>query len=120
MNIFLICPVRGLRKKQRIAIAAYVISLEKLGREVYWPWRDTDQNDLVGLRICTDNLRAIRRADEVHIWYNPKSQGSVFDFGIAFGLRKKIVLANPDMVLPTENKSFANVLIALHKLNTIS
>ena len=81
--------------------------------------RDTDQNDSVGLRICKDNGRAIAGADEVHVWYDPTSQGSAFDLGMVFMLRevlgrhKPVVVANPENVRPTDCKSVPNVLLAL-------
>lgn len=115
MKIFLISPVRAITDEERTAIALYVDTLEKAGHKVHWPGRgDTNQNDHVGLRICTDNLRAIEEADELHVWYNPSSSGSLFDIGMGFALRKKFVLINCDMVQPTDGrKSFNNVLLAL-------
>lgn len=114
MKIFVICPVRMATAGETSSLDDYVSNRERNGDVVHWPARDTDQKDPVGLRICTDNCKAITEADEVHIWFNPASQGSLFDIGIAFALQKKIRLINPEMVAPTEGKSFANVLLALH------
>lgn len=114
MKIFVICPVRNATEGETSKLENYVASREKTGDVVHWPARDTNQNDKVGLRICTDNRRAIFEADEVHIWFNPASQGTLFDIGIAFALEKKIRLINSEMIAPTEGKSFANVLLALH------
>lgn len=80
------------------AIEKYVAEFESAGHKIYWPFRDTNQNDSVGLRICTDNRSAIEATDEIHIWWNPQSIGSHFDFGIVFALHKKIVLANRAVV----------------------
>src|SRR3989344_1010569 len=113
MKIFLICPVRGITEQEKILIEQYVSDLETAGHAVHWPPRDTDQNDNAGLRICRDNRRALEEAQEIHIWWNGKSQGSVFDFGMAFALRKKIVLANPGSIEKTEEKSFNNVLLKI-------
>lgn len=119
MNIFLICPVRNITEEEKKAIGSYVETLEAAGHKVHWPPRDTQQNDPVGLRICTDNRQAIENANEVHVWYNSESQGTIFDLGMTFALRKKVVLANPDMVRPTDGKkSFNNVLLALSKENS--
>lgn len=115
MKIFLICPVRMVSETEREKIKKYVASLEESGYLVHWPERDTDQNDDIGLCICLDNRAAIAGADEIHVWWNDKSQGSLFDFGMAFALEKKIVLANPGDVLPTTHKSFNNVLISYAK-----
>lgn len=113
MKIFLICPVRGIMDEGKSAIARYALNLVRAGHMVHWPLRDTDQNDSVGLRICQDNRQAIEDADEVHIWWNKKSQGSIFDLGMAFALRKKIVLVNVGSVRQTPRKSFNNVLLEI-------
>ena len=109
-RVFLICPVRAATDEQKFRLASYIEKLEKSGKKVYYPARDTDQNDSKGFRICTDNVRAIRRAHEVHIFFDPQSQGTLFDLGAAFALRKKLVIANPDDVVLTEGKSFANMI----------
>jgi hypothetical protein len=117
-KIFLICSVRDATREEILRIEEYIKNLEKQGHKVYWPYRDTDQNDPIGKRICTDNATTIIWADEIHIWWTEKSQGSLFDFGMSFMCyilgSKKIVLANPGEVKPTEKKSFNNVLLALH------
>lgn len=119
-SIFLICPVRNASEEARAAANAYVAGLEGRGYRVHWPPRDTDQDDPIGLRICRDNARAILAADEIHVWYDPASQGSVFDFGMLFmaseviGPKKKVVIANPEALPATDGKkSFQNVLRAL-------
>jgi len=107
MKTFLICPVRG----HDISEAqATVDKLEAEGWEVHYPPRDTDQSDPVGLQICTTNMEAIRDADAVHIIWDGKSQGSLFDLGIAFAFGKRIIpLSLPE---PTEYKSFQNMVRA--------
>ncbi len=127
MNIFLICPVRGISEKEEEAIGRYVANLKGEGHKVHWPLYDTNQIDPIGLRICGDNRFAIYEADEVHIYWTRKSKGSLFDFGMAFAFMfltaKKIILVNPEMVekmIEEENKkgvkkSFNKVLMALHK-----
>ena len=115
MKIFLICPVRGITEGEMISIERYVLDVERSGHhKVYWPPRDTNQNDLIGLRICGDNRQAIEDADEVHIWWDGKSQGSLFDLGMAFALKKKIFLVNFGSVQITPHKSFDNLLHALN------
>ena len=118
-KIFLMCPVRGASEETTRKIAAYVRKLEEGGAEVYWPARDTDQVDAVGVRICHDNGRALRKAGEVHIWYDAGSQGSIFDLGMFFmasviiGPEKPFVIANPEDLALTTGKSFQNILLAL-------
>jgi len=125
-KIFLISPVRNANKEISEQVKKYVKKLEDQGHKVHWPLRDTDQNDPIGLRICTDNAKAIIKSDEIHIWWNPESRGSIFDFGMAFMFNvlsensgifraKKIILANPQKVNPSNQKSFNNVLLALHQ-----
>ncbi len=43
------------------------------------------------------------------------SIGSLFDLGVAFGANKKITIINKGnyAILPTENKSFSNLLLQL-------
>lgn len=115
-RIFLICSVRDATDEEKKVQQEYVQKLEDTGHKVYWPPRDTNQDDPIGLRICQDNRKVIYFADEVHILWSEKSQGSLFDFGMAFAMAKKIVLANVDVVKPTDGKkSFNNVLLALNK-----
>ena len=105
MKTFLICPVRGHEQSETEAV---VNKLESEGWQVHWPPRDTDQDDLIGLRICEDNLTAIRSADAVHFIWDGKSQGSLFDLGMAFALRKKVIpISMPDL---TSGKSFQNMV----------
>jgi len=124
VRVFLICPVRKIKEEEKAAIKEYVESLESKGYKVHWPLRDTDQNDPIGIRICTDNARAIIKAEEIHVWYNPTSSGSKFDLGMVFmfnllnpGRRKKIVIANPLSVRKTNYKSFENLLLYLANKN---
>ena len=116
MKIFLICPVRNVSSDEQALIADYVAWLEASGEFVYWPARDTDQSDAVGLKICASNRSAMETSDEVHVWWNPDSIGSVFDLGMAFALRKPVIAANS--IFATAHKSFANVIRELDP-NTI-
>ncbi|RWO08190.1 nucleoside 2-deoxyribosyltransferase [Mesorhizobium sp.] len=106
-STFLISPVRG---QAPDVWQAYVAALEADGYTVHWPHRDTDQSDDVGLRICRDNMRAIAESDVVHVIWDGKSQGCLFDLGMAFALGKKVIpLSLPEA---TEGKSFQNMVTA--------
>lgn len=107
MKSFLICPVRGMSPD---AHQAAVSELEAQGYTVHWPPRDTDQKDEVGLRICRDNAAAIAAADIVHVIWDGKSQGCLFDLGVAFALNKPI----EPIIIPalSEGKSFQNMIAA--------
>jgi hypothetical protein len=110
---FLICTVRNATGEQWAAQEEYVSSLEAGGIGVYWPPRDTDQDDPIGLRICSDNRTAMERADVVRVVWDPESQGSLFDLGMAFAMRKPIYLVNRKDIKPTDKKSFTNFLLAI-------
>lgn len=106
MKTFLICPVRGVDQTET---AKLVEQLEAEGWSVHWPPRDTDQVDDTGLRICSDNAAAIAAADAVHIIWDGKSQGCLFDLGVAFALGKRIIPL--DLPAPTDGKSFQNMVM---------
>ena len=118
-SVFIICPVRNASEDVSRRLREYVQGLESQGYQVHWPPRDTVQDDPVGVGICRENGQALLAADEIHIWYDPASQGSVFDFGMFFMVsevvapRKRLVLINREDVPRTEGKSFQNVLLAL-------
>jgi len=112
MKIFLICPVRGIDEAYKEAIENQVSFLESQGNEVYYPARDTNQNDPIGLRICQDNREAISNADEVHIIWDGKSTGSLFDLGMAFAMNKPIKTVIGYFPNSTNGKSFPNMIYA--------
>lgn len=85
---FLIAPVRGYDAN---AWQAVVSELE-LKYDVWWPARDTLQYDDTGLRICRDNRAAIEASDVVHLIWDAHSTGCLFDMGMAFALRKPIII----------------------------
>jgi hypothetical protein len=108
-DVFLICPVRNATEEQRAEMMEYIKELEDKGLKVYYPARDTDQNDGRGIRICRDNKEAIKNSREVHIYFVEGSQGSLFDLGMAFMADKPLKMVNK--VTETPYKSFQNVLI---------
>lgn len=120
-KIFIICPVRNIDRETENKLSDYVAKLEKEGLRVHWPPRDTNQDDPIGTMICKENTSAILNADEVHVWFDKNSRGSLFDFGITFVLsqfiqpEKKIVIINKKEVYPTSKKSFQNILLELEK-----
>ena len=107
MKIFIICTVRGASEEYKKKLEDYVKKLEKDGHKVHLPHRDTNQNNN-GINICLENAVAINNSDEVHIFYNPTSQGTHFDMGVSFALRKPIkIIENVEL---TEGKSFQRML----------
>lgn len=143
-KIFVICPVRppkikfvnrisqkilnlafgtiDLWTKNQNSIKEYVAKLEADGYEVYWPLRDNphQKTDSIGTIICRYNCKKMLWADEIHIWYDKNSIGSVFDIGMFFlfvhaiGF-KKFVIINNQNIAPTPHKSFENVILNMAK-----
>ena len=91
MRIVMICPVRGGTPQ---LVENYVVSMEAAGHTVYFPPRDTPQDDSTGYDICLRMAQAIRLADEVRVWFDPASQGTLWDLGGAFILGKPMKLIN--------------------------
>jgi len=77
-------------------------TLELDGHEVRIP--KFDDYNVDELQICRRNIEDIKWADEIHVFWDQRSMGTVFDFGAAFALDKpiKIIYMNP--------KTFANVM----------
>ena len=92
-KIFIIGSVRDATEETRKAMEEHVRVLEEAGNEVHLPHRDTNQ-EATGIEICRQNAKAIEEADEVHIFYDPDSDGSHFDLGVAWALNKKLVVVS--------------------------
>jgi len=106
-KMFVICTVRGASEEYQKNLEDYVAQKESEGWNVHLPHRDTDQKG-TGYEICTQNATAIKDSEEVHIFYNPDSQGTHFDMGVAFALGKKIAVV--ESIAYGEGKSFARML----------
>jgi nucleoside 2-deoxyribosyltransferase len=88
MKIYIICPVRNVTKEQQEMLNNYVALLEKQGNSVYLPKRDAPQNSKTGYEIVEDELKAIKEADRIDIFWDINSKGSHFDLGMAYALNK--------------------------------
>jgi hypothetical protein len=108
-DVGVICSVRT--DEDREYSDRYVALLEGTGIRVFYPPRDTDQIDPGGgLRILRDNFyRGFLMCREIHIIWNPNSQGSMFDLGLCFAIRKPLRVVNP--VRRTPEKSFQNAIL---------
>jgi len=71
-------------------VAEYVERLEKEGHEVYFPARDTSQDAITEAVILLQNWEGIKWCDEVHVIWNGKSYGTIFDLGNAYAINKPI------------------------------
>jgi len=106
-EIFIISTVRSATEEYVNKLEQYVQKLESSGHSVHLPHRDTNQENS-GFDICVQNTNAINDADEVHIFYNSKSQGTHFDLGVAFALNKKLVVVENENYC--KGKSFAKMI----------
>lgn len=113
-RVFVIGSVRDASPEDRVRMEDYVALLEENGTTVHLPHRDTNQN-ASGLEICQQNYHAIRGADEVHVFYCSKSQGTHFDLGMAFALGKPIVVTGNEPYGP--GKSFAQMIEEWQEFN---
>jgi nucleoside 2-deoxyribosyltransferase len=97
MNIAIIGSTGYQEMMREHAEKLYVV-----GDEVRTPAFDCSQLNELGL--IAYNRELIEWADEVHIFYDNRSSGTIFDFGMCFALRKpiKIIFLQP--------KTFANAM----------
>jgi len=72
-------------------VKPYVEFLESVGYEVYFPARDTPQDKSIDPKLILQaNLNGIIESDEVHVIWDGKSKGTIFDLGNAYALGKPI------------------------------
>ena len=112
MRIYVIGPVRIATEGQASIQANYCAKMEAEGHEVFLPQRDAPQDSPTGYEIVEAELEAIKEADEVHVFWDINSKGSHFDLGMAYALRKKIImryLFQPD----SEDKSYVKVVAGM-------
>lgn len=77
--------------------------LKAQGHEVRVPAFD-DHPELDELGVCEYNLEAIKWADEIHMIWDQRSPGVIFDFGMTFALGK------PFRIVYLEPKTFTGVM----------
>jgi len=102
-KIYLVCPVRDCDDETRKLLDVYVCGLEASGEcQVHYPHRDVDQTGTAD-EICSAHVLGMSDCDEVHFWWDHKSRGSLFDFGMAYMMRSlktskyiRFVLVNRD------------------------
>ena len=109
---FAIRPVRNITPEYQDGIETQIKFIESQGHIVYDPIRDTNQSDANGYRICSDNLEAIKNCDEILFMWDGKSQGCLFDLGMAFALGKPIQTVIGYVPGMTPYKSFQNMVFA--------
>ncbi len=93
MKAYLIHPVTGHKLNE---INPIVRAIEACGIDLYVPMRDTRQDSSI-LDICWLNRRAIEEAEVCFIVWDGESYGCMFDLGIAYALKKRVVMvSSPD------------------------
>ena len=98
-KIFLICPVRNATDEQRKWIEEFVREKYNDGYTIHAPHLHTRQTDLFGgYAICMQNAKAVATSEEIDIYYDQSSTGSVFDLGVAYALHKKLIVLNKDEI----------------------
>ena len=81
--------------------------LEAEGHTVSMPVFDDFKGD--GLALCEHNRALIKHADEVHLFWDQRSTGTLFDYGMAFALRK------PVKIIYMEEKTFRGIMEAYER-----
>ena len=76
--------------------------LEKNGDEVRIPALDNFKG-MNEIEVCEYNRKNIEWADEVHLIWDNRSVGTIFDMGMVFALRK------PLEIIYIEKRTFENV-----------
>ena len=117
-NAFLICPIRNIPFEYEQLIKMQVEYLEQ-AYEVYYPGRDTNQHQYE-LNICNDNLKAMKESDIVLMIWDGKSQGCLFDLGMAFALHKPVLSVTGYMPRMTTGKSFQNLVYEMEEQGLFS
>lgn len=87
-------------------VAYYVKFLESLGYMVYFPMRDTQQKGTNAPEVLRANMNGIIWADEVHVVWDGKSYGTLFDLGIAYALRKPIIVIHVNKIKEKMDKLY--------------
>ena len=119
MRIYLVCPVRKRTPEQQADLDEWVTSCEQeFGHEVYYPGRDTGvaeaPENATGITAC--NIHHIQIANEVHVYYEPGSTGSLFDLGVAWALNKPIALVNPIQIKQYADAGDAWAILLLERV----
>jgi hypothetical protein len=103
-RIYVVCPVNNVTPQITEYLKNYVSGLEAKGHSVHWPARDTNQTqDLLGR--MAQNRDAIKRSNEIHIYWDPASLGSKVDLGMIFMANKPVKLINKEEVEKNPSRS---------------
>jgi len=110
-KIFLICPVRNATDTQKRWIENFVKEKYNDGYTLHAPHLHTVQNDLFGgYAICRQNAIAVATSEEIDIYYDQSSTGSVFDLGVAYALNKPLIVLNNNEII-FDNNDFIDSIV---------
>ena len=73
----------------RDRINKHAEDMRKKGHEVLTPILDEAKYDHI-INVLIENRRLMRLADEVHMIYDGRSDGTKFDFGMCFAMEKPL------------------------------
>jgi len=118
-----LCPVRNATEEQKEKMKQYIKQLEDKNIQVFYPARDNpyEDTDRIGYQICITNFENYIESDEIHIFWDKNSSGTLFDLGGIFMMnmlteRKPFAVVNIENLEITPHKSFANVIDYWSKL----
>jgi hypothetical protein len=83
----------------QIQIHKHARTLLSQGHEPIIPAFDSESKTV--LQTLTRNRELMKMSDEVHLIYDGRSHGSIFDFGMCFAMRKplKIIYISPKNIV---------------------
>ncbi len=116
-KIFLICPVRKATNEQKKWIEDFTKEKQHAGYVIHAPHIHTKQTDFLGgYAICKQNAEAVASSQEIDIYYDQSSKGSVFDLGVAYALHKPLRLLNREKIL-FDDKDLIDAIVKAWALN---
>ena len=90
---YIICTVRNTTEEDQKVFKKYAAKLEALGMNVHLPDPNADyQKDPNGLNICLRHRQETASSRDVRTFWNPTSEGSVFDLACTIIASKPIKL----------------------------
>lgn len=95
-RVAMICPVRNITENQKKFIDNFINEQREKKKPIYCPIYHTNQDDPKGLTICRTNGTAIMNAEKIQFYFDPTSNGSWFDFGMAYFADVKFECINPE------------------------
>lgn len=63
-----------------------------------------------GYAICKQNAEAVATSEEIDIYYDQSSTGSVFDLGVAYALHKPLKVLNKEEIVFNEDDFIDNIV----------